>query len=493
MGPNFPALIALALAACGPGGDPPPSPVQADVAYVDGLAGGVEITVRGDGRGDRAIVCQSGDDRWEALRPESDPVARWYGLLPSSLYACAAVIGQDVTTFSLHTPDLPADLPTVDVTGETTGFTLFNHVHDGHGQKLVIVDPQGRIRWYRYLEGDPNVGLEANFLPVTSHGPLVLVGGGEGYAPSLIALDGTRVWQGPPVGFEGGAWNHDVAWRDDDESVVALSWSTDDLGDRGTVDGAALERITAFTGQSEWTWTTQEPYDRGEIAPGIARDAWHANALEWHADDPEGPAYWVSLKAIHQVVRLDPDTGDVTWRLGVGGDFQLLEADGAPATDDRWFYGQHAPEAHPTADPWVWDVWVHDNGLDRPTAGDPFTRALELEVDLRARTARIAWEWTEPGWYEPVFGDVDVLADGHLLITEAHCPQCQGAADRTDQIVEIDPANDGVSWRLVERDPNDSGYRSQRIDACDLFPENTSSCPTGAPVGTAARLAREPR
>jgi hypothetical protein len=76
-----------------------------------------------------------------------------------------------------------------------------------------------------------------------------------------------------------------------------------------------------------------------------------------------------------------------------------------------------------------------------------------------------------------VFGDVDVLDDGHLLVTKGHCPQCGEAAAQVTSYVELDPEAGEVTWRADQPDPDVSGYRADRIAPCALFPENLTHCP----------------
>ncbi len=450
-----------------------------DAVGVPGLATGVELTVRADPPAAVTVVCAVAGDRWVTSREAADThVVRWYGLLPGLTYACTATADGKVAQLRYGTPRISSDLPAPFVSGTTSGLTLLNHVGVAKLSRLVVLDAKGRVRWHHNLAGDPNLGVEAAFLPETTGGPVFLAGGGEGYNPRLIGLDGVEVWTAPSA-VAGGDHHHDVQWVGDEE-ILALSHASDREGVVGW-DGFALETVRAWTGERTWSWRSQTAVNRDQLPAfaGDDHDVYHANAMTAHPDDPEGASYMVSLKHLHQIARLDIATGDLTWKLGVGGDFALLEADGSPATDERWFFGQHAPEPHLRPDG-RWDFWIHDNGMDRPD-GDLYSRVLRLEVDVQARTARIAWEWTEPGWYEPVFGDVDVLPDGHVLVTMGHCPQCPGSSDlRRTAIVELDPETDAVTWRATLWSEEEASYRAQRIEGCDLFPENTTLCPDGA-------------
>jgi hypothetical protein len=113
-----------------------------------------------------------------------------------------------------------------------------------------------------------------------------------------------------------------------------------------------------------------------------------------------------------------------------------------------------------------------DDGFGRPV-GTPFSRAIALDLDLTARTATLAWDFRDLGWYEPILGDVDPLPNGGALVVEAHCGNCGLGASR---FVDVDVDTNAVAWSFGY--PSEvSTYRAQRIDGCALF-GNARYCPT---------------
>ncbi len=113
----------------------------------------------------------------------------------------------------------------------------------------------------------------------------------------------------------------------------------------------------------------------------------HGNAV---ALDEERNALIVSLRHLNAVLAIryaDDDegaAGELLWRLGPGGDLELLGGD--------WQYHQHAPEVQDDG-----SLLVYDNGNGRPgttddpaaSAGEPaYSRAVHYEVDDDDGTVR---------------------------------------------------------------------------------------------------------
>jgi hypothetical protein len=452
--------VLVLAAACAPSPDP-------SVVWTAWGNGGVRV----EATPGSTLTCASDDERWTETAPPTGEI-RWSGLRADTTYACTL----DGRPFALPIPAAPVAGPVT--SGATDGWLLVNHVRESRDPRLLLVDETGAVRWWHDLPGDPNVGIEAAWLPQSPWGPVVLAGGGDTLPPQVFDRAGEVRWTAPPRGVAGGEWHHDVAWVPERSWMVALSAEITRGGDPPSAwHGFAVEALDPVAGGRSFWWTSQEAVDAGELpvaSPGT--DPYHANALSWVPDDPEGPAIWLSLKQQDEIVRLDP-SGALTWSIGLGGDFDLVGAVGQPAPVDDWFWGQHAPEPHPTSDPWIWTIDVHDNGMDRP-GGAAYSRVSTYTVDLAERTASLTWTWTEPGWYEPVFGDVDRLENGNLLVTMGHCPQCGDApADRGTSIVELDPEIDAVVWR-ADWTSLDSSYRAQRVDRCSWAP---ASCVSADP------------
>ena len=415
---------------------------------------------------ERHRLVEAGDDLW---------VARLGGLLADARYGCRVTVeGADTTleqSLELVTAPLPEGLPTLTMTQDPEylpqGYTLFNafrEVPPLEDIAAVLVDPEGRIRWYWFLEDGSGAGVD---VALTASGN-VLIGGGNHLAPTLVSPSAEVVWQGDGTPAVGDTYHHHAAELDSGELVLLTEDTNEAHGD--TWRGFGVEILDPETGARSWTWTSQTAIDRGQLAapPDDVEDPFHANSVTV-VDDDQGAAVWVSLAHRNQVVRIDRASGDLTHTLGIGGDFVLLDALGQPvAQASAWFYGQHDPEFD------LPHVLLYDNGYQRPGGG--FSRVLELELDWDAREARVATDWREDGWYEPILGDADRLENGHVLVSRGRCWDYCGLAglgDRRSNIVEFAPPGD-VVWKL-EFGEDQGIYRAERVDGCALF-NNIAYC-----------------
>lgn len=391
------------------------------------------------------------------------------GLRNDTTWTCSVDVddGKRVRTYEIavEAGPVPLGVGGYDVEGATdpAGVTLlteFDHDRGHPNMRTVIVDGRGRARWYRFTDHEVVAGLDGT---VTSSG-YVLTGGGPDQPPTWYDPLGDVAFAlgEPPIP---GSYHHHVEPFGD--GVVAMVNAPNTRPDGTPFTGLAVIWFGP-TGAAEWTWNSQQAVDAGTLVVGPAQDPFHANSVTL-LDDPEGPAAWVSLYSARALIRVDRDTGEITHRLGPGGDFSLRDEAGAALPDDAWFVGQHDPE-------FAWPrVVLYDNGLDAERS-----RVLELELDLAARTATRRFEWTEPGWFEPLFGDADRVHDGRILVTRGRCwsPACgvDGLDEgRISDVVEV--ATDGsVPWRLIGPDSNRGLYRAERVDPCLLW-NDPAICP----------------
>jgi hypothetical protein len=391
------------------------------------------------------------------------------GLLEDATYTCEArseSCGGATATTVVRTEPLATSVRLAAPPGlEGTGYILFNHGRPCAGERsnrLFIADPEGRIRWASELPvvGASSIDIESQFLP---DGTIAWGGGEEPEGkPQILNLDGETVYAASYPGVDDDVYHHDVEVLPNGRILGIVRSDVVDGADEWA--GFGLVEHDPATGEITWRWESQEAYDRGELAPPEAGeyDPWHANSLAW-VDDAEGEGVYVSLFDRSEIVRVDRTTGSITWHLGLGRDFALSDG-------DTWFDRIHAIDVFPG--PNGDRLFMYDNG----TWSVGRSRAVAFELDVAAKQATVAWEWTEPTWFEPNWGDADLTDHGTVLIDMAHAWCIGGSLDHPGALVEIDETSLEVVSRLDVVDPDDSSYRAQHIDACAIF-ANSRYCP----------------
>lgn len=435
---------------------------------LDGLVNAHVFELRHARPTEATVTCALVGDSSEVhrVRGEAGEPMVLYGLLADARYTCALATSFGGTTRAIQTGALPEAFPSYTlVQGSTSGFTLLNHNVDTVAErlpKLLVLDELGRIRWYHC---DPRVDGCVTSWPARKGydvdtqylgGGRILMGGGDGVLPTILGLDGTIEAQAGPA--SGGREHHHHTEQLADGTVVALAERIHEE-DGLRWKGFSIDLLDPTLDEQLWSWDSAQGIEEGwlEDQPDDD-DPYHANALTVLDD-----VVLVSLFRTSQLAAISRRTGQLTWWLGAGGDYQLLTAHGLPAEDSDWFYAQHAPKVSGDR------LLLHDNGLGRP-GGIEETRVLELQVDHVAKTVRERWRFTEPGWFEPAWGDVDWLPEGNVLITRGHCDRCDAASPGAHtEILEVDPERDEVTWRLRATSPADTAYRASRIGRCEIF------------------------
>ena len=404
------------------------------------------------------VTCTAeGDERSATIDGEGSV----RGLLADTTYGCSF---DGETQAVVTTTPLPSDLPLgeVEVADAAAGWHLVNlHGIDAPegsniGKYLVIVDEEGRPRWQ--FEGVGGADVDATWL---GDGGILYAGGNSSdtnLPPTIIDLDGDQHCQADDAsGSEyvlPNAWNHDAGFDQADPSRI---WALARESVAG-IDGFVVLGIDAESGESTWTWASTE---HGEALPEPEDgedDPFHANAI-WDQVENRETALYLSLRRVSRVERVVYETGAVTWSLGYGGDFALLEADGTTAADDRWFFGQHDVKR-------IGDrVTLFDNGTLRPDGlGDERSRVLELELDETARTARIVFEWTLPleeeDWIAYLWGGVDPRDEGGYCVAASHY-LVTNPDNAPTQLLHVEAGGE-LSWQVTFAD-GVVLYRSQEL------------------------------
>lgn len=386
-------------------------------------------------------------------------VVRVQGLVAETDYTCT-VAPVDVaraapTQGTFRTGSLPPSMPSASAEASGTpaaAYTLMPHQRLSEGEmsiRLVLMDNDGAIRWYYPLpfEGWADMGAEYWGDGLFLWGGVSASAEGEG-VPRLISVGHEEAYAADYPGAAEGEFHHSTEIQYD-RSVVTMIESDASLNG-SEYYGFEIHRVDIDTDELLWSWNLQQGLDAGTVDVG---DANWAGVMV----NPDGSETMVvSVCEGLSVFGIDIATSEVTWTFGEdGGELELTEGD--------------YPNIQHGLDIQEQRLLFYDNGAA------PTTRAVEYEIDAASGTATQTWEWTEDGWREWAWGDVDYLGEDRVVIAKGHL-DAWGEGEGPSQVIEIDRTDDSVVWRLSFADASDAIYAADRIDGCELFAE-TSRCP----------------
>ncbi len=378
-----------------------------------------------------------------------------YGLLGLSPYDCVVHADDDRRSLSFTTGAPPADLPVFALEGDpaevpfdyvvlTTALFCSRRSTDfGH---VMILDRYGRLRWYRALDE-----WVVDAVATRLSGGDLLVSALSGYDPGQIRIaDQTIVAVAPSTNDGWTSYHHELSEREDG-TWLALGSSTN-VQDDVYWSGFEVFVVDPTSGEFTFRWRSQEAVDAGTLEVPATKaeqgsDLYHANSVI-EVEDADGTGFWVSLLDSKAIVRLDPTSRAIVWKLGPGLDFDL--------TEGTWFEGQHALAFQDGM------LTLYDN---RRVEGSTASRAVEFAVDVGARTLHEVWSHPLEGYY-PAFGDVDRLDEAHVMITSGS-NWCDPEVPPSEIRVVRD---DDVIWKLTA--PFDQAvYRAEAWDDPTVFGE----------------------
>jgi len=337
-----------------------------------------------------------------------------------------------------HSGSLPGWIPPAVPQGSDTtpGYLVLSYP-DGP----VVIDNAGTVRWY-LASPDPTL----NSFQAHPNGRYTLFGSTDSPREYRVLDElgndvGALVCIGYPTRF------HDLRvmpggdyWIMCDETRIM------DLTALGGLDSVSttwtvLQHIAA-DGTLLFEWLSADHIDISEVPAsermGQAVNATHGNGI---AIDLDGHPL-LSLRTLHQVIKIDAATGAMMWRLGGPGN-QFTFVNDTKGTFER----QHGLRI---AGPG--QIQLLDNGLVAPSR---FVRYL---VNPVAMTALAVIDFRDsPTTLTPVGGSTDYYANGHGLVSFG----------RAGRVVETDPAGNRA-WELTGID-NVYVFRAQRIPS--LYPE----------------------
>jgi Lectin C-type domain/Arylsulfotransferase (ASST)/Putative metal-binding motif len=440
------------------------------------LVNAVDLHVTLDIPATVAVSCTRADDPDEVLFYTADEGTEHdiplRGLAGGTTYDCKFIATCPATaapeTFTVVTSALPANLPEVEVSwpsgsGTTAPpFVLMGHDRHcaGDTARLLMFDQDGEIRWYYEAVPDVDIAYESQYL-----GDGVFTWGGGYYdssPPQIFDVDHNVTYTTASPVAQSHYFHHDGRILDSGEMLLMMiEYNSNDVQ---SWDGFSIALVDPATDTDTYFYSSQKAADDGDL-PGGWGDPWHANWADYQHDPVNGDRLYVSLCNLGDVIAIDAATQDVVWKLGDGGDLSVVYPDGTPVPNSKAYpQCQHGLEFVPFKGGGGGNLLVYDNGVTRG-----LSRLVEYEIDESTMVATQLWGWTEPVWMEPSWGDIDYLPGGHVLGTMGHaCWSPNG--DDVSSVVELDPVAGELAWRLDFLDPIDAIYRSERVDACDVFP-----------------------
>jgi len=289
---------------------------------------------------------------------------------------------------------------------------------------IFVIDASGVTRWY-YNSGSPEFA-----------GPTAIWAGIEMLEDgSMLALRDAAVTVIDELGeqrlrfsafdYDLPAFHHEAHMLGNG-NILTLCNSFRDIDFSSLDIGLGLTHVAADllieidpAGEIVWTWDAFDHLDplRLRSAPGAGLtyvnttgeegyDWTHGNGMVHSAHDD---LILLSMRHQNWIVAIDHGTGEVAWRLGDEGDFELLEG--------SWFYHQHSPQWQPDG-----SLLLYDNAIGNPNVPYPEveSRAVRYVLDYDAMTATQVWDSRHGApVIVPVAGDADRTPAGNVLVLDS--------------------------------------------------------------------------
>jgi hypothetical protein len=300
------------------------------------------------------------------------------GLSADTLYHYRVITwdGHDAGTSpiqTLRTPPLPAEIPSFTVTGETASNDGFDEMTllpvIGDRTVVSVVTSSGEVVWYHPVDDDRSA-TRAWF---SRDGTSILynaLGSGAAASDSAIvrvALDGSSV-DSTPLPNAG----RDFLELPGGTLAALVTDERDFEGD--PLRGDQIVEVAA-DGDTTPVWSSWDCFDPADFPGDGSNGEWTgavALAFDDGDDDTDGDdAYYVSLRSLSTIVKVERATGDCSWVFG--------EADSTIELTDGSDAFQHPGGFFASAKKLI--------VIDSDGAGNDASRMIDYTLDLEAGTA----------------------------------------------------------------------------------------------------------
>ncbi|HLI63672.1 MAG TPA: aryl-sulfate sulfotransferase [Terriglobales bacterium] len=421
------------------------------------------------------------------------------GMKPNTLYHMRAVVTEndgtqhydDDRTFTTAAVD-SARVPAIQVTttpgmAPASGVELLNLQPGPSNQFMIVaVDPQGNLIWY--YDFDTSLGAPQPTKLLSNGHVMALISenpGVPGGTLQEIDLAGDLLHQFDYTQLQQKLNNagysihvlsidHDFVQLPNGHLLIIVSDTrvfTDLPGYPGqtTVTGNAVVDLDSSY-NPVWVWDAFDHLDINRH-PMNFPDWTHANALVYIPDDGN---ILLSLRHQSWVLKIDYEngngTGDVLWKLGYQGDFDLTSGD-----DSQWFAAQHDVNLASKNGTGNFQLAMFDNGDDRvidgsliqceavlPPLPNCYSVAAIFDVNESTMSATRQWGYQTP--YSFWGGVTQVLPNSNIFIDEATPADLNNQGMRALEVTQI--ANPQVVWQL--QIDNQNSYRTIHLPS--LYP-----------------------
>lgn len=272
---------------------------------------------------------------------------------------------------------------------------------------------------------------------------------------SKMAASSFRDGQGAVYVFK--SFHHHVVALPNGHWVVLASYTKtyDNLtGIRGAtvVLGDALIDVDE-SGNPDWVWSAFDHLDVNRH-PMNFPDWTHSNAVLYSTDDHN---LLISLRHQNWILKIEfldgRGSGKIIWKLGKGGDFDLLG--GADPAD--WFYAQHGMSYASSNTTGHFRLVLMDNGNDRylqsgqvncnptnsPNPAECYSTMPVLEIDENKMTATFVHHYVpSPRVFSYFGGNAELLPNRNYEVTFA-------AASGGAIVHELDSTAANIVWQAI--------------------------------------------
>ncbi|NVB37512.1 aryl-sulfate sulfotransferase [Pseudenhygromyxa sp. WMMC2535] len=478
-----PLLAATALAGCGDEADPAELSGEPELILHENQPMIVDVIAEFDAPVDALELAEDADPgvRVEVLAVEDD--GRRYhfrarGLAPDSAHSLSLRWPDGETSLDFETgAALPGFIPSFTVEQAAgaeidPAFRIFDYSvgPDWSPNGLTVVDTEGVTRWY--FGSDPIIpGPTAVWagIELLSDGTLLTARDG-----AVIILDELGEVQRRHDSYSYGlsAFHHEATLLDNgniltlSNSFETVDYSTMGWGELLVAADLLVEIDPA--GDIVWTWDAFDHIDPLRVTeiPGAGLpyvdtttgdtgyDWTHGNGMM----QIEGDLILLSMRHQDWIVAIDHQSGEIVWRLGPEGDFELLAG--------TWFYHQHSPQLQADG-----SLLLYDNAVGNPELGvdQLSSRAVRYALDLEAMTATQVWDDRDSvdTFVSTIAGDADRMPTGRIMVTDSAMHEEPGVfepAINWSRIRELDEDAGGEALWTLRTEPGSFVYRATTTD-----------------------------